>query len=380
MKALNIKGPFRGTTGHDHHVREFVRALHSKGIKIRLDDFSYWSPNKLPEKMCDPWFETLNQDVDSKTVLHFCMPHQVVPEKKMLNVNFTMFEASRIPRKWIKHNKKHDLVILPTEACKQAWINSGHPESKIALCPLGVNSDTYQPRQEPLHLTTGNNGKNINDYKVRVLNVSDITPRKNLLGLLRVWIQTTEKTDDAILILKIMCGSDKWLRKFFKSIEKTEKEIDKTRYDSAPVHFLVNQKFSNVGMSRLYASASHYWSMSHGEGWDLSMMEAAASGLQLIAPNHSAYKTYLDEEIASMIPSKKMPAKFKWSDGVHKFFRGADWWVPDEDIAARFIGEVIENGDGSRPKKARDRIIANYTWEKSTERLIKILTDLERNN
>jgi hypothetical protein len=43
--------------------------------------------------------------------------------------------------------------------------------------------------------------------------------------------------------------------------------------------------------------------MSRGEGWDLPMTEAAAAGLRLIAPRHTAYLTYLDAEVAQLIPA-----------------------------------------------------------------------------
>jgi hypothetical protein len=52
-------------------------------------------------------------------------------------------------------------------------------------------------------------------------------------------------------------------------------------------------------MPGLFAAASHYWSMSHGEGRDQPMIEAAASGLRLIVPRHTAYLEYLDADVAS---------------------------------------------------------------------------------
>ena len=42
-------------------------------------------------------------------------------------------------------------------------------------------------------------------------------------------------------------------------------------------------------MTGLMRAATHYWSMSHGEGWDLPLSKAGAMGLSLIAPRHSAY-------------------------------------------------------------------------------------------
>jgi hypothetical protein len=46
---------------------------------------------------------------------------------------------------------------------------------------------------------------------------------------------------------------------------------------AAPVLF-TDRLLPGADMPGLYAAATHYWSMSHGEGWDQPMTEAAAAG------------------------------------------------------------------------------------------------------
>ncbi len=93
-KALMVRGPYKGPTGYDHHVREFVRHLAQQGIRQQLIDVPEWGPVKLPDDMRDPWFDTLSTPVNANALLHFCMPHQVRVVKGILNVNYTMFEAA----------------------------------------------------------------------------------------------------------------------------------------------------------------------------------------------------------------------------------------------------------------------------------------------
>lgn len=38
MKALTVRGKYKGTSGHEHHVREFVRELNNQGVSVRLID------------------------------------------------------------------------------------------------------------------------------------------------------------------------------------------------------------------------------------------------------------------------------------------------------------------------------------------------------
>src|SRR5437016_4672642 len=125
LTSLKVIGPFKGPTGYEHHVREFVRELDRQGIAIELVDFPVWGPAKLPRHLRDPWFETLTKPSRARVLLHFCLPTQLILDKTRSNVNYTMFEATRLPSTWVEHNRKCDLIILPTESSRRAWINSG---------------------------------------------------------------------------------------------------------------------------------------------------------------------------------------------------------------------------------------------------------------
>jgi glycosyltransferase involved in cell wall biosynthesis len=159
-----------------------------------------------------------------------------------------------------------------------------------------------------------------------------------------------------------------------RALKAIEREIGKRRKEAASILFN-NQILSDSQMASLYAAATHYWSMSHGEGWDLPMMEAGAMNLQLIAPKHSAYTAYLDESVAQMIPSRTIPASFTGSKALRRLFDGSDWWEPDEETAVELIREAIKTGGEGLPT-AKERIVNNFTWEHSARRLVEILEEL----
>ena len=48
---------------------------------------------------------------------------------------------------------------------------------------------------------------------MRLLNVAELSSRKNQAGLLRAWIRATTREDDAVLILKVGLYSPGWLRR-----------------------------------------------------------------------------------------------------------------------------------------------------------------------
>lgn len=370
---LKVIGPYTGPTGYDHHVREFVRELVKQGVFVELVDFPEWGPARLPREMREPWFETLTTPSKGRTVLHFKLPERVEPEPGRLNVDFTMFEATRIPAHWAEANRSHDLVILPTESSRQAWLNSGVPEEKLRICPLGVSTAFLRDGVPPLKLQ-GESGRNLNDYRIRFLNVSEIGPRKNLRGLLTAWLRATTPADDAVLVLKLGAYQPGSSSGALLALQAAEHDAGKAMDQAARIHFH-NALFPDADLPRLFAFATHYISLSFGEGWDLSMAEAAASGLKLIAPDHSAYRTYLTPEIATLLPSTEVTAEVPGNP--NSYFAGANWWHPDPDSAVRAIRDAIDGVDDDK-KSPRFHIAEHFTWQKATERLIQVLSDFER--
>jgi len=374
VRALTVCGPFRGPTGYDHHVREFVREFVRQRISVQLVDLPLWSARKLPFSLRDPWFETMREPVGANTVLHFCMPHQVQPHPHRRNINFTMFEAIPAPAPWVARNLDHDLLIVPTDSSRRAWIEGGMPEERIRLCPLGIDPERFNGAAEPLPLVLPD-GTPVCTYRVRFLNVSEMNARKNIPGLLRTWMRATNAGDDAILILKLGYGDQAQLRTFRSQIEALRLESGKTLAEAARVHF-VYDVYADSEMPRLYRAATHYCSMSFGEGWDQPAMEAAASGLRLIVPDHSAYSSYLDSSVASLIGSRETPARWIGDPATAALFEHALWWEPDEEEAAAHIRSAIDGRDTGKPI-AQSRIQQLFSWERATRRLTSILDELD---
>jgi len=372
-RSLAVRGSFRGASGHDQHTREFVRQLAAASVRIQLTDIPHWHPVKLSADARDPWFDELVSPVNAAAALQFCMPHQVVAVDGRLTVNYTMFEAATVPADWVARGRDHDLVIVPTRSSREAWLASGYPADKLRICPLGVDAGRFGPAAGPLPLPAVA-GRPVSDYRVRVLNVSDSMPRKNLTGLVRTWISATSPDDDAVLIAKVGPATREATSALFRRLAIMEQALGKRRDQAAPILF-VNRLLTDAEMPGLYAAATHYWSMSHGEGWDLPMTEAAATGLRLIAPAHSAYLDYLDADVAQLIPARPAPADARTLPSTAYLFEGAQWWTPDEDAAGQALRKAIDGRD-QPAASVRDRLAAEFSWPRAAARLIEVLTEV----
>jgi hypothetical protein len=106
-------------------------------------------------------------------------------------------------------------------------------------------------------------------------------------------------------------------------------------------------------------------------------MEAAAAGLRLIVPEHTAYLEYLGGDDAVWIPARPAPVQFEGTLGAEdwSFFGGLRWHQPDEDATVAILRAIIAGGP-SRPP-VRKRIIAQYAWNTAANRLIDILNERE---
>ncbi len=350
LSALKVQGPFRGISGYDHQTRGLVRGLHRLGVAIELVDLRVWGSAPLPAGTADPWFEQLTEPVGASVYLRFAMPHQALVERGVANVNYTMFEATPIHPSWVDQARRYDLVVVPTEVCRAIWVESGSPAERVAVSPLGVDSVLYAQAAEPLPLDAP-------PARVRFLNVSELNARKNLDGLLRVWRRATTPDDDALLVLK------------------TSEPIRAEVGGGAPIVCLTD-RLADEEMPRLYASATHYVSMSFGEAWDLPMMEAAASGLELVAPRHTAYATYLDEESAHLVESRRVPVRLPRDDPSYVLFSRASWWQPDEDEAVELVRAIVR-GTAPRKPSPRERILATFSWDAAARRLLEVLSEVE---
>ncbi|MGA7670489.1 MAG: hypothetical protein WBW04_08695 [Nitrolancea sp.] len=373
VTALRIRGPFRGSSGYDHKVRELSRILVRRGVRVQLIDMPGWSSLRLTDGDRERFFETLTRPIDAPITVHCTMPDQVVIDHPSVQVNFTVFEANRIPRKWVELARDHALVIVPTESSRQAWIASGVPERQLRVCPQGVDPEIYGPDVRPLRLFT-ETGRSIQSFTTRFLNVSELGPRKNLAGLLRAWLLATRRDDDAILILKLGQSGLADPTDFTRKIREIEHETGKSFSHAAPVEMML-EVLGDRAMPRLYALATHYISMSHGEGWDHPMVESGASGLHLIAPDHSAYRAYLTPEIATLLPSRIVPASFEGSPGLQDLFEGADWWEPDQEAAVAAIRYAIDHPQQG-PSPAQELLRTRFTWDHAADRFLSILDEL----
>jgi glycosyltransferase involved in cell wall biosynthesis len=263
---------------------------------------------------------------------------------------------------------------VPCQSSREAWIHSGVEGGKLRTCPLGVDAAYFATPSQPLSLATAS-GRSLESFACRFLNIAQMRPRKNHLGLLRTWLRATRPNDNAVLVVKAGVSHAEFTTLFQPDLDRMMQEYRLSFAAAAPVIFVL-ESLSECQLRSLLWSCTHYVSMSFGEGWDLVMMEAACAGLDLIAPAHTAYLEYLTADDAHLVPARSVPARFEGRVGAEDwiFFGGLNWWQPDEDAAVEILRSII---DGAAPRKAApgQRIAQTYTWDAAAATLLAIIVE-----
>ncbi|CAO3441244.1 tetratricopeptide repeat-containing glycosyltransferase family protein [Azospirillum endophyticum] len=360
--GIVVRGPFSVLSGYGDLAQRFVRQMAGQGAALRLLGLTgaeSWRPSE----------GHADAPIRPRAALSFLTPLLVEPIPGVSTVNYTMFEGTRIPESWARANAAHDLVVVPTESSRQAWLEAGYPDERLRMCPPGIHVHPGDEADPPRNILAPN-GRPIADYRVRILNISDFIARKNIDGLLRVWLRATNANDDAILILKLGKGGPTLKQEFAHLLQQTARVVGRRFEEAAPIAALMG-RYDEAGISTLYQLATHYWSMSHGEGWDLPMTRAGAKGLGLIAPRNSAYTAYLNDEIAHLIPCTTGPACMPYSNAIYPPFQGIDWWHPNEEATADFLIRLLRNQ--THTPNPRTQLLRRFSWEIRAQEIMELL-------
>lgn len=373
MKKLNIFAPVDDPTGYAEMSREIIYEMWIRGVQMNLQKFEKWCGQKSssPIDSLLGLLKELPYNPDTP-LLSICLPEQVPLDPYNLNVNFTMFEADGIPKNWVDSCKNVDHIILPSKFLKDAWANSGVPTEKISVVGLGVNTAKYHPLVPQFQLYTEEGIPLQDKYQYRVMNIQEIVERKNLDGILTSWFKSkASKREDCCLILKLSSYSGDKLDYFKGRIEKLKLALNSTGCNN--VYTYTNILIDGM-MPAFIRNATHYISMSYGEGWDLNVMKAGAMCKIVCAPNNTSYTEYLTEDNSYLIPIKRKELA-KQTGPTARLYKNLNWFIPDEDYVINFFDTLGENGEktAGKVKALYSDISTKWTWGHTTTKLMEVL-------
>lgn len=296
----NIKigwtGEVLAIRGYATTARRLLKPLIEAGADVKLMPFE---PYITPEnKIDDPfWLEQIEKSKNKPAApvhINYCLPTLFKPEQGSINVLNSQWETDTYPREWVPIINSANAFWVGTpsliESAKRADI-------KVPLDCVNATIDLseWTPEGEVTNITE------IPENTVKFMFVGDWIPRKNYEDLIIGYMTAFSGHKDVALIIKTWsnqpgAGGKRHIEEAIKHISNKLNGIDR------PKIYLVTDMMEEKRLISLMRGTDVYVTVSHGEGFDLPMVQAMALGKLVVGTDFLAHKDYMT--VDNSIPVK----------------------------------------------------------------------------
>ena len=188
-----------------------------------------------------------------------------------------------------------------------------------------------------------------------VFDYNSIFDRKNPLATIEAFKQAFGDRTDLRLVVKTING------------EKHPGDGERLRMAAAGDDRieLVERYLSGEEVAELFAGAHAYVSLHRSEGFGLTVAEAMAHGLPVVATDYSGTSEFLTAETGWPVPYRLVPV----GPGNEPYPRDAHWAEPDVSAAAAALREIADDPEQASRKgaAAREHVLASRSPRAAAE-------------
>jgi len=292
---------------------------------------------------------------DAALVVHVAPGHLFEPVEGRLNVLYTAWETEVLPPRYVAHYARADAVVV-TASFLMDVVRRRLPDKPVYLCPLGVDTETYdfRRRRRPL-------GK-----PFRFLWVGAPNARKG-------W--------ELVVAAFAPFLGDRRVELYLKTTV-TDRVVRRRNvvFDS--------RRLPARDLAALYHSAHCFLLPSFGEGFGLTLAEAMSTGLPVIYTPWSSLTDLAPVEARCGYPVRyrMVPVRVRDDGGLARADAPGSPGVPAELAQADIrhltetMAEVIRRYPHAlkRGERAARRIRRHFTWRRTGQRLARILMEVQR--
>lgn len=281
------KGPVNKNTGLGIASRQYVKALRRQGVDTAVGT-GRSGTTKTSKK--------------HKVFIYHHSPHSLNIGKerkrfKTIIVN-TVWETTRIPKRWIRPINQSDAVCVPSLQNKRALRNSGI-KIPIFIVPHGVHARFFTPKKKKLP------SKKTNE-KFTFISIFGFQHRKNPEALLRAYWEEFSSADHVRLIIKTNGYAPYENRRWIiKRIQAYKARLN-LRKSTAPVQIITGH-LNSKSLKNIYAKGHAFVLPTRGEGVGLPFLESMASGIPVIATGWGGHMDFLTEHNSFLVKYKLRP-------------------------------------------------------------------------
>lgn len=310
-RKLLFIGPVLTASGYGVHSRQLLRALvDADDFDIHVESLRWGETGFLPDQSLD-WIRQLvakgvPERVDVAIQVSIANEFR---RRAPLTIGVTAgIEVDRVSPQWLARcNAEVDLVIVPSEHSRRAFlVEYGGPsgeklrlEKSIFVLAEGVDTSTYRPNAVNSGILDKLEVSQKNFVCVGLgLDKPRGRDRKNITTLVEWFCRTFQGNADVGLVLKTSIVNSTTI-----DFEITKKRIDEIKRsvvgDSpTPRIHLLHGRLEEFDLAAIYNDprVTAMVSLTHGEGFGLPLLEAAACGLPIMATDWSGHLDFLTKD------------------------------------------------------------------------------------
>ena len=374
--------PYIGTTGYNHHTRDFLRKLSQHlPIKARnftvgkkwvwpsdephngenyLDDLdktllyeqTLWNANNQLEdyKIYKNYGQDFSHDVNlvlCETNHHYFYSHYSGPK-----IAYNVWESTLQPEHFFNKLKEYDEIWVPSQWQADCTIAQGMPVSKVKVVPEGVDVDTFYP-EDPVTKLDYVDGR----FKFILFGRWDY--RKSTKEIIETFLKEFKPDEPVDLIISIdnpFSGD---------GLESTENRLKHYNLEDSRIkikHFPSREDYIT------YMKNGHVFvSCARSEGWNLPLIEAMACGTPAIYSNCSGQLEFAQHK---GLPVKILGEKPANEASYNHFNEIVGYYYePDFEDLARVMRDTFENYTDHKKRAIEEAklIHRDFNWDKIAE-------------
>ena len=260
-----------------------------------------------------------------------------------------------------KLGKEENFFIhTPSNWSKKGFLSAGFRDDQVVVVPHGVDLNTFS-------LISQEEKKKIrNKYKIKyddfvLTNISAMTVNKGVEVLIAAYGMLKKKHKNLKLILKDQSNLYEWkvdfpMKKVFESeFNQKYKIFNDEMYKDIIV---ISENLDFDQLRDIYSITDCYVSPYKAEGFNLTPLEAAACGTQIVVTDGGSTDDYFDDCMGFIIESEE------------KNLNNNIFLSPKIDSLIDILNSIINKADDK--KEIRSKIVRkNFSWESVVKKLKK---------
>jgi len=250
-------------------------------------------------------------------------------------------------------------VVTPSNWSRVGFLNAGFEESRVAVIPHGINQKIYKPISQ-LRRKQFRDALKVSDEEFLILSLGSMTANKGVDILIIAFAILKAKYPQIKLILKDSSNLyNIRIRDLLSNLYSQSPKLVSEGISQAIIS--MSDNLTQSQLNGLYGAANCYVSPYRAEGFNLTPLEAAASGTPIIITKGGSTDDYFHESFAMQIEST-----------LRKNDKGT-FLEPSLDSLIEQLSILIEGkASGLNNNYAQQFIGNNFTWEAAFNKLVAI--------